>query len=241
MYQYFILIKDHTALSSVWPLSAPVWRKEIWWGKNARRALTPCLLGSCPLACHHLLASSPGQTHPGRVRGSPPLPCLGPLQGPHILQTQSLSNLLRSGGPVCNYLYEGKEVSLNPRSFQIIFQDLTTLTILAGWFVIGLAVSSSAAALLPILASRGLSIRPRRWSIAGRRSLLLLRRSLLISSLLAVGALLSISSLLPLIASLLLLLLGISALLGLLGIGVLLVSRRLLAARTVTAANKHCI
>lgn len=106
------------------------------------------------------------------------------------------------------------------------------LTILVGWFVVGLAIASSSTALLSVLTSRGLSIGPRSCGVAGRRSLLLLGGSLLISSLLAVGALLSVASLLALVSSLLL---RIGTLLRLLGIRALLISRGLLAARTVTA------
>lgn len=85
-----------------------------------------------------------------------------------------------------------------------VYQATTRrLTILVGWFVVGLAIASSSTALLSILTSRGLSIGPRSCGVAGRRSLLLLGRSLLIPSLLTIGALLSVASCLALVSSLL--------------------------------------
>lgn len=96
-------------------------------------------------------------------------------------------------------------------------------TILTGWFVVVLSISTSTAALLPVLTGGRLAVGPRWWGVAGRWRLLRGRSLLLVSALLAVGALLSVAALLALIATLLLL-----------GIRVLFIPRSLLTTRAVT-------
>lgn len=95
--------------------------------------------------------------------------------------------------------------------------------VLTGQFVIILPISTSTAALLPVLTGRRLAVGPRGWRVAGRWWLLWGRCLLLVSTLLAVGALLPVAALLALIAALLLL-----------GIRVLFISSSLLTTRAVT-------